>query len=85
MNTTWLPAAAAPSVLLPVEANVNRVCYFTYDDAYRCSIFRTDSTWLRDEALDNGAWIILNPAASGYAASGQAYEEDVTPLPGHPR
>lgn len=60
------------TMMLPAEASVNRVCHFTYDDAYMCSIFRTDGTWLRDEALDNGAWMVTSQAVPDYAVSGQA-------------
>lgn len=60
--TTLSPAAAAPVNSAP-EVNVNRVCYFTDRDDYMCSLFRMDSTWLRTEAMDKGAWIVTGQAA----------------------
>jgi hypothetical protein len=61
--TTTVAAAAAPmnSVL---EVNVNRVCFFSYNDAYTCSVFRTDGTWLRDEVSVRGTWIVTAQAAT---------------------
>ncbi len=50
------------------EAAVNRVCYFTDADAYTCSVFAADGTWMRTEALTDGEWTVTAQASQAASA-----------------